>query len=59
MSGGREIYFEIIRMGAYAKCTAIDSVTGREVSVVGPGKGQDEHLKRMAAQKLERTLSRP
>lgn len=57
MSGRREIYFEIIRMGAYAKCTAIDSVTGREVSVIGPGKGQDENLKRMAAQKLERALT--
>ena len=59
MRQGQEIYFEIVRMGAYAKCTAIDPASGREVSVIGPARGQDEYLKRMAAQKLERAIGRP
>lgn len=49
-------YIEIVRMGAYAKCSAIDPQTGKEVSVVGPSRNADEQLKRNAVRKLELAL---
>jgi hypothetical protein len=53
-SGG--VIFEIVRVGAYAKVVAIDAMSGREATVVGPARGHDESLKRMAIQKLRRAM---
>jgi hypothetical protein len=55
---GRDVYFEFTVIGANVKATAIDSVTGIEVSVVGPVTARRNDLQRLALAKLERRLSR-
>lgn len=55
---GRDVYFEFTVIGATVKATAIDSVTGIEVSVVGPVTARRSDLERLALAKLERRLSR-
>ncbi|MDP2697856.1 hypothetical protein [Thalassospira sp.] len=54
----REIYFEIKQIGMYLRCTAIDSLTGTEVTVAGPVVRNPEQLKRVALQKLEYVLNK-
>ena len=54
----RDIYFEMIAIGGSVKCTAIDSVTGIEVSVVGPASAAQADLERLALQKLKARLVR-
>jgi hypothetical protein len=49
---------EIIRQGAYAKASAIDPRTGEEASAVGPSRGHDELLTRLAVKKLQQKLGR-
>ncbi|MFY7960440.1 MAG: DUF6898 family protein [Elsteraceae bacterium] len=48
--------FELQRIGAYAKMTAVDMDTGLEVSVMGPATGHVESLKRTALAKLKLRL---
>jgi hypothetical protein len=48
---------EIIRLGDFAKASAIDPMTGEEACVIGPRKGHDELLKRYAVRKLQRKLA--
>lgn len=55
---GREVYFEFTAVGATVKATAIDSLTGIEVSVVGPVTAARTDLQRLALAKLERRLAR-
>jgi hypothetical protein len=55
---GREIFFEFTVIGATVKASAIDSVTGIEVSIVGPVSASRAHLQRLALAKLERRLAR-
>ena len=47
---------EIVRQGAYARASAVDPRTGEEVSVVGPSRGHDEMLTRLAVKKLQQKL---
>ncbi|MFD2263097.1 DUF6898 family protein [Lacibacterium aquatile] len=47
---------EIIRIGAFAKATAVDPDTGIEVSVSGPSQGADAMLTRTAVRRLEQRL---
>jgi hypothetical protein len=47
------VIFELRRVGAYAKMTAIETDTGVEVSVMGPATGHVEQLKRTALAKLK------
>lgn len=47
-----DVAFEFIRMGNYVKVSAIDMVTGREVSIVGDPKASQDELKRVALAKL-------
>jgi hypothetical protein len=54
----REIYFEHIAIGASVKVTAIDSLTGVEVSVIGPVSAAQADLERLALQKLNARLAR-
>ncbi len=54
----RDIYFELIAIGGSVKCSAIDSVTGIEVSVVGPASAVQSDLERLALQKLKARLTR-
>ncbi len=48
---------EIIRQGSYAKATAVDPVSGREASIVGPSVAPDGVLSQQAVQKLRRLLA--
>ncbi len=47
-----EIYFEFTAIGRSVKVTAIDAVTGIEVTIVGPAKASQPDLQRVATQKL-------
>jgi hypothetical protein len=59
MSGAeREVYFEFIAVGPAVKVTAIDSLTGTEVTVMGPASAAQADLQQLALQKLKARLSR-
>ncbi len=53
-----EVYFEFIKVGNAVKVTAIDSVTGIEVSTMGPANAAQSDLKQLALRKLEARLKR-
>lgn len=55
---GREVYFEFIPVGSVVKVTAIDSVTGIEVSTMGPTSASQADLKQVALAKLKARLAR-
>ena len=55
---GRDVYFEFTVIGSSVKASAIDSVTGIEVSVIGPVTARRNELQRLALAKLERRLTR-
>jgi hypothetical protein len=54
----REVYFEFIAIGNSVKVTAIDGVTGIEVSIVGPVSASKADLERGALQKLKARIAR-
>lgn len=54
----REVYFEFTPVGAAVKVAAIDSVTGLEVTVMGPASASQADLERLALQKLRARLAR-
>jgi hypothetical protein len=54
----REVYFEFIAVGNAVKVTAIDSLTGIEVSAMGPVSAAQMDLKQLALQKLKARLKR-
>lgn len=54
----REVYFEFIAIGNVVKCTAIDSITAIEVSVMGPTSASQADLQQLALQKLKARLKR-
>jgi len=54
----REVYLEFLTVGESIKVTAIDSVTGREVSIVGPARAPQKELERVAIDKLQYVLGR-
>ncbi|MBX9840223.1 MAG: serine hydroxymethyltransferase [Xanthobacteraceae bacterium] len=54
----REVYFEFIAVGNAVKVTAIDSLTGTEVSTMGPASATQMDLKQLALQKLRARLRR-
>jgi hypothetical protein len=56
--GEREVYFEFIAIGNAVKVTAIDSVTGIEISTMGPVSASQADLKQLALQKLKARLKR-
>lgn len=55
---GREVIFEIRRIGAVAKATAIDVETGIEVSVTGPANAAEFSLREAARRKLVYVLAK-
>jgi hypothetical protein len=57
-AGEREIYFEFTAIGNAVKVTAIDSVTGIEVSAMGPSSASQADLRQLALRKLEVRLRR-
>ena len=56
--GERDVYFEFTAIGSTVKVTAIDSLTGTEVTVIGPTSAAKSHLERLALQKLKARLER-
>jgi hypothetical protein len=57
-SSGREVFIEIVTVGAYAKVSAIDSATGTEVSITGPANAERASLEAAAISKLEFMLKK-
>lgn len=55
---GREVYFEFRRVGNYVRVSAIDSLTGIEVTVAGDPKAGEAHLKQTALRKLQFVLNK-
>jgi hypothetical protein len=55
---GRGVYFEFVAIGNVVKVTAIDSVTGVEVSAMGPVSASQADLQQLALQKLKARLRR-
>jgi hypothetical protein len=55
---GWEVFFEFQPVGSSMRVTAIDSVTGTEVVVVGPVTAARGDLQRLALQKLKARLAR-
>jgi hypothetical protein len=55
-NGKREVFIEIVAIGVNAKVTAIDSVSGTEVSIVGPASAPRSVLEAQAVKKLEFVL---
>jgi hypothetical protein len=56
--GEREVYFEFTAIGKVVKVTAIDSLTGIEVSAMGPSSASQADLRQLALQKLKARLKR-
>jgi hypothetical protein len=56
--GGREIFIEIVTVGAYAKVSAIDSATGTEISITGPAGADRSTLEAAAVRKLQFILNK-
>ena len=54
----REVYFEFTAIGNTVKVTAIDSLTGIEVSAMGPVSASQADLQQLALQKLKARLQR-
>jgi len=57
MAGEREVYFEFVILGNAVRVSAICSVTGVEVQVIGPAGAARHDLERLALRKLERRLA--
>ena len=58
LSDGREVLIEIVTLGAFAKVSAIDPVTGVEVSLMGPGNATRASLEAAALAKLDYVLKK-
>lgn len=56
--GLTEVLFELRRIGASMKVTAIDPETNTEVSFVGPASASRQALQRLAVRKLLYVLGR-
>ena len=56
--GGHEVLIEIVTLGGSAKVSAIDPVTGTEVSITGPASADPASLKAVALRKLEFVLKK-
>ena len=54
----REVYFEFVAIGDALRVTAIDSLTGIEVSAMGPVGAAEADLQQLALQKLKMRLKR-
>lgn len=53
-----EYLVEFIQVGSSVKVSAVDPVSGREVSIVGPVAASRHHLTQVAVNKLKYVLSR-
>ncbi|MCK5424238.1 MAG: hypothetical protein KAI89_02620 [Emcibacter sp.] len=53
-----EYLVEFIQVGSSVKVSAIDPVSGREVSIVGPASASRDQLSRVAVNKLKYVLAK-
>lgn len=58
MTAKHEYLLEFLPVGNAVKVSAVDAVTGTEVSIVGPANASEEQLSRVAIRKLEYVLAR-
>jgi hypothetical protein len=58
MTARQDIYIEFIVQGNAVKATAIDPVTGREASIVGPASAPHSVLAQAARRKLDYLASK-
>lgn len=58
MSRNEGYYLEFYPLGNAVKVSAIDPVTGTEVSIVGAATASQEQLSKLAIQKLEYVLAK-
>lgn len=59
MSDDRGQYLvEFIQVGVSVKVSAVDPVSGREVSIIGPASASRDQLTRVAVNKLEYVLAK-
>lgn len=49
---------EFIQIGSSVKVSAVDPVSGREVSIIGPSNATRDHLTRTAVNKLKYVLAK-
>ncbi|MCK5424515.1 MAG: hypothetical protein KAI89_04015 [Emcibacter sp.] len=56
--GAGEYLVEFIQIGSSVKVSAIDTVSGREVSIVGPAKASRAQLTKVAVDKLKYVLAK-
>ena len=54
----REVYFEFTVIGGAVKVAAIDSLTGVEVTIMGPASAAQADLEQVALAKLKARLAR-
>lgn len=57
MADERDYLLEFLPIGNAVKVSAIDPVSGTEVSIVGPATASEEQLSRVAVRKLEYVLA--
>jgi hypothetical protein len=55
---GGEVIIEFIPNGRFVKVTAIDSVTGKEVCIVGDARQSEQSLAQLAMRKLRHVQKR-
>lgn len=58
MARAREVLYELLRIGAAVKVTAVDPVTGTEISMIGDPAVGEAALKRLARQKLDYVMAK-
>jgi len=58
MTAERDYLIEFIPIGNAVKVSAVDTVSGVEVSIVGPVNASESYLSRTAIKKLEYVLAR-
>lgn len=49
---GHQVYFEYVPVGTSVKVSAVDAVTGLEVSIVAPATASQDEMNRIALNKL-------
>lgn len=57
-NGADEYLVEFIQIGSSVKVSAIDPVSGREVSITGPATASRDQLTRVAVNKLKYMLAK-
>ena len=54
----KEVILEFIVHGSYVKVSAVDPISGIEVSIVGDRKAEQSYLERVATRKLAMVLKK-